>query len=242
MAKQSNILELTGSIGNISFYKTKEGYRARQKGGVTKKRILTDPHYERTRENNAEFGRATSAAKHIRHALAFSLAKAGDNTFHNRLKSLMVKVVQSDPISDRGERTVQIGDLDILQGLRLNKKRSLDGSLGQYVRIEKESGQLKFTLKNCNPELFQAPSSTTHFRLFAQGLRMNFEPFEFVKSLYETPLLPIENNGIDLSFDLKIEGDLPGKELFAVGLEFFQKLGDTPYPVAKKDFNVGEVV
>jgi len=49
---------LKGPIGDISFYKSKDGYLARSKGGVDKSRIKNDPAFQRTRENGSEFGRA----------------------------------------------------------------------------------------------------------------------------------------------------------------------------------------
>ena len=63
MARQVGILKLKGTIGDITFYKTKDGHMARQKGGIEKERFLNDPNFQRTRENAAEFGRAGKASK-----------------------------------------------------------------------------------------------------------------------------------------------------------------------------------
>jgi len=63
MARQSGIIPLKGTIGNITFYKTKAGHLAREKGGVDAGRIATDPAFIRTRENGAEFGRAVRFPK-----------------------------------------------------------------------------------------------------------------------------------------------------------------------------------
>ena len=37
MARQKGIIKLKGKIGDLSFYKTKDGYLAREKGGIDKK-------------------------------------------------------------------------------------------------------------------------------------------------------------------------------------------------------------
>ena len=55
MAKQKGILKLDGTIGGITFYKSQDGYLAREKGGVDGNRIATDPNFQRTRENGSEF-------------------------------------------------------------------------------------------------------------------------------------------------------------------------------------------
>ena len=50
MAKQSGIIKLKGTVGGISFYKSKDGYLAREKGGVDGDRIKKDPAFKRTIE------------------------------------------------------------------------------------------------------------------------------------------------------------------------------------------------
>ena len=60
MAQQKSILKLKGTIGGITFYKSKDGYLAREKGGVDASRIANDPGFARTRENGAEFANAAS--------------------------------------------------------------------------------------------------------------------------------------------------------------------------------------
>ena len=61
MARQTGIIKLEGTIGDISFYKTRDGHLARTKGGVGGERIQNDPAFQRTRENGQEFGRAGAA-------------------------------------------------------------------------------------------------------------------------------------------------------------------------------------
>jgi len=63
MAKQAGIIKLKGTIGDIAFYKSRDGHMARLKGGIDKKRIATDTAFQRTRENGAEFGRAGKSGK-----------------------------------------------------------------------------------------------------------------------------------------------------------------------------------
>jgi hypothetical protein len=48
MAKQSGIIQLEGTIDNITFHKSQDGYIAKKKGGVSGSRIATDPAFQRT--------------------------------------------------------------------------------------------------------------------------------------------------------------------------------------------------
>ena len=68
MARQKGIIKLDGTIGDITFYKSQDGYLAREKGGVSADRIANDPNFQRTRENGEEFGRAGKAGKMLRMA------------------------------------------------------------------------------------------------------------------------------------------------------------------------------
>jgi hypothetical protein len=61
--KTKSIIKLEGTIGDITFFKSKDGYIAREKSSISKERIQNDPAFQRTRENGAEFGRAGKAGK-----------------------------------------------------------------------------------------------------------------------------------------------------------------------------------
>ncbi|RYD71675.1 MAG: hypothetical protein EOP53_23260, partial [Sphingobacteriales bacterium] len=78
MARQEGIIKFKGKIGDLAFYKTKDGYQARTKGGVSAERIATDPRYQRTRENGAEFGRAAKAGKLFRTAFKTLTSQLAD--------------------------------------------------------------------------------------------------------------------------------------------------------------------
>ncbi len=55
MAKQVGITPLEGTLGEYTFFKTQDSYMVRTRSGVSAERIATDPDFQRTRENNAEF-------------------------------------------------------------------------------------------------------------------------------------------------------------------------------------------
>ena len=65
MARQKGLIKLKGTMGDITFYRTKDGYIAREKGGITAERLRNDPAFQRTRENMAEFCRAGNAGKTV---------------------------------------------------------------------------------------------------------------------------------------------------------------------------------
>jgi hypothetical protein len=62
MARQASFLKMKGTLGGLTFYKSRDGHLIREKGGIERQRILNDPQFIRTRENMAEFGRAAQAS------------------------------------------------------------------------------------------------------------------------------------------------------------------------------------
>src|SRR5690606_23503157 len=125
MAQQDSFLKLKGRIGDLTFYKTKNGHQVREKGGVIAQRIATDPKYQRTRENNADFRTASQAAKHLRDALRPVILLTYDPAMPNRLGSRMLRVVRADTENVRGEGQVQPENLPILQRFNFNAAASL---------------------------------------------------------------------------------------------------------------------
>ncbi|HWC53427.1 MAG TPA: hypothetical protein VG676_07575, partial [Chitinophagaceae bacterium] len=93
MAKQKGILKLEGTIAGVTFYKSKDGYLAKEKSGVSADRIANDPVFQRTRENGAEFGRAGKAGKVLRNALRALLLNAADSRMVSRLTTRFIDVI-----------------------------------------------------------------------------------------------------------------------------------------------------
>jgi hypothetical protein len=89
MGRKRGPLKVTGTLGDINFYKSQDGYLAGEKGGVDGKRIKTDPVFKRTRENGQEFGRAGKSGKLLRTAFRTMLLNS-DNRVVSRLHQRMV--------------------------------------------------------------------------------------------------------------------------------------------------------
>lgn len=129
MARQKGIVKLDGTIGDITFYKSKDGYLAREKGGVPAARIANDPAFQRTRENGSEFGRAGKAGKLLRNAIRGLLQNASDPRMVSRLTKEMVRVLQEDAVNPRGLRNVIDGEAELLAGFDFN----INGKLGTTI-------------------------------------------------------------------------------------------------------------
>src|SRR5687768_3707590 len=125
MARQTGLIKLKGSIGNVTFYTTVAGDLARQKGGVDAERIATDPAFQRTRENGSEFGRAGLAARLLYTAFRGLIAGTNDSYMYGRLVREFVKVIRADATSARGQRNVIDGEAELLKGFEFNNRARL---------------------------------------------------------------------------------------------------------------------
>ena len=155
MARQKGIIKLKGTIGDITFYKTKDGHLAREKGGVDASRIKSDPAFQRTRENGAEFGRAGKAGKILRTSLRSMLINSADSRMVSRLTQAMVKVIQADVTSVRGLRNVIDGEAELLAGFEFNIQGKLGTSLfAPFVGvIDRGTGEISVDLAEFIPAL-----------------------------------------------------------------------------------------
>lgn len=241
MAKQKGIIKLKGTIGDITFYKSKDGYVAREKGGVDANRIATDPAFQRTRENGAEFGRAGKAGRILRTALRALLMNASDSRMVGRLTQRMMKVIQADAVSERGLRNVIDGEAELLTGFEFNIRGKLGTSLYAPFEstIDRVAGTLSISIPSFIPtNMLVAPGGTTHFKIISGGAEVDFEQETYVVETTESAILPwnaVATAVIDLVNSVPANSTKP---LFlALGLDFYQEVNGQMYSLKNGAFN-----
>jgi hypothetical protein len=178
MAKQvSPLVKLRGTIDQINFYKSQDGYLAREKGGVDADRIKNDPKFRLTRLNGLEFGIGGKAAKLFRAAFKAEVGKAGDARLTSRLQKLMVAILQTDTVNDYGYRKVENGDPSKLNLFEFNIDTPLSTvfELVPGTTINRVTGQATITLPALRPQAeIAAPDGTSHYNIFAAVAAINF--------------------------------------------------------------------
>lgn len=172
MAKQKGIIKLEGTIGDITFFKSKDGYVARERSGPTADQIATDPAFERTRENGQEFGRAGKAGKVLRNAIRSLIQNAADSKAVSRLTKEMMKVVKADVTNIRGLRNVIDGETELLEGFDFNINAKLGTTLFALytVTIDRTTGAITLNVPAFTPaNMVAAPAGSTHFKIVSAG-------------------------------------------------------------------------
>ena len=246
MARQKGIIKLDGTIGDITFYKSKDGYLAREKGGIPADRIANDPNFQRTRENGAEFGRAGKAGKVLRNAIRGLLQNAKDGRVVSRLTTEMVKVIQEDATNPRGLRNVIDGESELLQGFDFNINAKLGTTLYApfTATIDRVAGTLTANIPSFIPvNMIAAPGGTTHFKIVSAGVEIDFENETFVTDVHETAELPWDSTATAVINDANAVTANSTHPLFLlIGVQFYQDVNGVKYPLKNGAFNALSIV
>lgn len=246
MARQKGIIKLKGTIGDITFYKTKDGHLAREKGGIDASRIANDPAFQRTRENGSEFGRAGKAGKILRTALRPLLINSADGRMVSRLTQAMIKVIQADTVSERGKRNVIDGEAELLFGFDFNIRGKLGTTLFVpfEANIDRVSGEISVVIAPFIPSnMIAAPGGTTHYKIISGGAAIDFEAETFTVSTSETAILPWDGTLSELVSQINTVTPNATTPLFlALGVEFYQKLNGEMYPLKNGAYNPLSIV
>lgn len=242
MAKVDGIVEIQGTVKGITFYRTKYGMYARAKGGVSKKRIKTDPAFERTRENCAEFGHNAKMGKLVRSAVSNLLLLAKDSRVSSRLSQTMSQIKNLDLVSVRGHRQVGIGIQSVdgkksLKGFDFNIGSPMNTVFRALLDLDPVTGVV--VLADFNPAFHLAiPEGATHVSLSTAMSIVDFE-----EGVYSSRFSNKENFGVaaaTASYTFSPE-EIPlgtGIPIYFFLIEFFQEVNGIQYSLKNNSYNV----
>ena len=247
MARNSGLLKIEGTLGELTFYKSKDGFLVRTKGGISKSRIESDPAFSRTRENGREFGQITRSGKVMRDAIRPLLLQAKDSRVTSRLVKVMAAVKNADAVSARGSRTVSQGlstaeGKAFLKGFDFNNRTALSSILFAPMAIDSTTGAIAFT-DFIPSQAIVAPTGSTHVSLLSAIADIDFETE--ASELYVSDLKTLEvRDATGQSFDL-VPSNVPsgtGTRFVFFLMSFSQEVNGTLYDMRNGAFNVLNVV
>lgn len=246
MAEQIGIIPIKGTMNNMTFYKSEDGIRVKLQSKVSKEKIKTSDSYERTRENNSEFGTAGRAGKVLRNALASIIGYSKDRRVVSRLLTVMLKAVKADAINPRGKRNVLDGDLELLKGFDFNIKAELAKVLkAPYTAvIDRVAGEMNIQVPPFMPAaLLARQPDATHFKLVSAGVELDFEQDVFSTKTFLSNFLPINNADtapVDIVHQLPANSMHP---LFLVlGVQYYVETQGIKYPIKTSEVNALGIV
>ncbi|PNW26199.1 hypothetical protein [Formosa algae] len=246
MAKYKSLFNVEGSIGEVTFYKGEDGYYIRSKGGVSKDRILNDPAFVRTRENNTEFAQSATSGKQLRHAITALLTDAKDNRMTSRLTQVMSRVKNADLTSARGQRKVSIGitttdGKDAIKGFDFNSNALLNSVLLEAFTLDTTTGEI--SIPNFIPsQQLNSPSGATHVSFNAGFLNLNFSDNTSNLQVSPTVNLIINNTAAPLTLTPATTPTGTGTPFYFFKITFYQDVNNTQYPLKNGAFNVLQLI
>ncbi|MBU4537518.1 MAG: hypothetical protein L6264_06785 [Weeksellaceae bacterium] len=163
MAELKGVLKITGKLGGLSFYEMNGKIIARNPGGFDGEKILRDEKYVNVRKNASEFGRCSKFGGKLRRALHPFVKDFHDPILHGRVAKMVYDLMKLDPVSPKGERTVQLGlqhaeSEKILEGFVWNTgdgkrcRYDYDKRTLFFDRLPERSTKVEVTLRFINPD------------------------------------------------------------------------------------------
>ncbi len=246
MAKQSGIFQVEGTLGNVTFVKTQDGYLVKTKSEISKARRASDPAFQRTRENNSEFGRAGKASQVLRTAVRNLSKTAKDNRLASRLTKEMMKVLKADATSIRGMRNVVDGEAEMLKGFEFNINAQLSTTLfAKYEStIDRVTGMLDVTIPSFVPiNDLVVPDGSTHFSIVSGGSAVDFEAQTFEETTSTSAIIPIDATPTAAQTLSNAITPASTHPLFLLlGVQFYQFVNGINYPLKNGAFNALQIV
>lgn len=246
MARQKGIIKLDGTIGGVTFYKTKDGYLAKEKSSVEADRIKNDPAFERTRENGAEFGSSARSGKLLRDTVRTMMQNASDRLVTSRLTKIMTQIKNIDPTSARGERNVGVGiaqpaGLALLKGFNFNIDAILGSILFNSYQVDPATGII--TLNNLVPiNDVSATPGATHITLRGAWARIDFATGDTDVQETNAVNLPLDAVSSNVVLTPAAAATGTGNDLFLLMIEFFQEVNGNQYTLKNGAYNALSIV
>jgi hypothetical protein len=247
MAKQESLVKIRGTIGDLSFSKHRErGYEVRAKGGVDKARIMSDPNFERTRENMSEFASAAQMAKVIRLQLNNLSRGVADKSFRNRLVSTVYRIQKADTESPRGQRTFRPENSGQLKGLEINGASSLRFMFGGDLptAYDRASGEVTLNIPEFNPrDKVTLLEGATHVQFTLAAVEQALDMEELSRpEVQHSAFIPLIGVHPPEAIQVVLPAASDKVVYILVGISTYQEANGAFYPLKNNPYNALTIV
>lgn len=255
MAKQKGYIDLEGTLGGLTFYKSGGQSIVKTKSAINRDRILKESNFKRTRENMSEFGGSAKVGKALRHGFAAIMPVMSDRRVVGRLTGLM-KRINANGSGVRGKREFDIlNNKELLEGFEFNKQQPFEtifyAPFAQPV-LDANRSISTWIIPDFNTDDYvHSPEGATHFKLvLASAVLSNFTYSNGLKEYQPTnpdenetnglafspeiPLTGVVGSDTTLTTDLGFTAPLPNTVavIVAIGIIFYQDINGTFYELA----------
>lgn len=245
MGKLNGILPIEGTVGKITFTKTKEGIVVREKGGISASRIASDPAFRRTRENNQEFGNAGKTARMILTAIRETARAKADSRATGRLMKLLMAALKSDTVSKRGHRKITNGSPAMLEGFDMNVNATLAGTLyaPYMLTTDRASGSFEISFPGIvNADSIKAPAGATDFSIAASCVVADFDGLVSTTTSATSSILQLANANSITPLQGTFTAGTTLPLLVTLSISFFQEVNGDHYLLSNGAYNPAAII
>ena len=196
MSRQKGIIKLDGTIGGISFYSSGGQDLARMATGPSKERIAKDQAFQRTRENNSEFGGSAKAGKALRLAMGGLLQTMGGTGIVAELTAIFKSINLKSP-GVRGQRQIKLSaNRNMLKNVEFNSKVRFSSvfSAPYTISMNATRNEATVVIEGFMPtNALHIPSGATHFNVICGVGIMSDYVYDPTTNTYE-PAQPLQDS------------------------------------------------
>lgn len=245
MAKQKGVIQVEGTLKDLTFYHSQDGDLVKIKGGVSGSRMSTDPAFIRTRENNAEFGAAAVAGKFLRDTVRPMMSDVSDNRVISRLTKQMTLIKNLDATSARGKRNVGVAIAlpaakALLNEFDFNIHSELSSILFRPFSLDTATGNI--SIDNCVPiNDVIYPAGATHLSFTGAFAKVDFLTGIGSIKMSDALNLPVDGTSTDIVLTPGVPAG-SGTSIYLLKIVFFQLINGIEYSLKNDAFNSMEII
>ena len=224
MAKVDGIINLQGTLGDLTFYKQKGKTYVRRKSSIDGKRILNDPKFIRTKEHALEFGKVAKVGKLIRIALSESFHQVGAKLISSKLHGVLCAIKNLDTSSERGKRHVAAGletpkGRAMLMHFNLNPAVSIHQILSLKPKVDVYNGVVRLK-EFCPKQIPWVPASATHVIFQTEWTLIDLVSGEFDSITTKGEPIPIKDKTHDIELHPAFTLQGKGRDIIVLTIRF----------------------
>jgi len=239
MARQLGANKNTGFIDGIIYYEMEGDYFARSSSAPSRRQVLRDKRFKRTRENAREFGRASEAATLVKRSIPVLLYRVCDNRVSSRLTGLFRKIINFDTKSKRGRRKPGIAlegaeARAMLRGFEFNKNGLVRTLLKSTCVIEEDA----LRIRNFIPKRdLNYPEGATHACFKGACSIIDFGEMKSATYYSEELVFAIDETMVNAELMLPMTETIGVVRFYFLRIDFLQELNGEMYVVNDRRFN-----
>jgi len=241
MSKQSGPHKIRGSVDDLTYRKTKNGYVISEKSRLSADQVRTESRFLLTRQNGKEFGRATKGGGLIRNSISDILKKSKDGNIVPRMVKLLMQIIKADTTNPRGLRNLADGDWAQLKDFDFNINAPMTQvfTAPNTTTIDRTTGTVTVGIPSFVPvNKIAAPPSATHFKIAMAANEYDFAAKAYLGDIVQTAALPLDTTPTTaINQDLSITAGSVLPVAAVIGIVFLELVNGDYWEMSNHSFN-----